>query len=115
MMAGKPGNYEKNADIQTSYSLGQAGQLEIESLLHSVFPRDEIVDPSKSGHFGDYSVEHAKKLYMFEVKNKQNITKEDVEKFKSDAQNYDISFFLSLKTNHIPLVDFIELDDHGKI
>lgn len=40
---------------------------------------------------------------MFEVKNKQNITREDIIKFKEDLQNnkFDMGVFISLKTDHI--------------
>lgn len=39
---------------------------------------------------------------MVEVKNKLNITKEDVTKYYSDLENYDMGMFISLKTNAIP-------------
>ena len=33
---------------------------------------------------------------MVEVKNKQQITKDDIEKFKDDSKKFDLSIFVSL-------------------
>lgn len=35
---------------------------------------------------------------MFEVKNKNTITQEDIDKFVKDAQQYPVSVFISLRT-----------------
>lgn len=35
---------------------------------------------------------------MFEVKNKSTITQEDIDKFITDAKQYPVSVFISLRT-----------------
>ena len=52
---------------------------------------------------------------MFEVKNKESITKVDIDKFIEDGKKYDISVFVSMKTKFIPGHDMFDIViDDGK-
>ena len=79
-----------------SQQLGQLGQAQLVSILESVFKNHHVVDQSKTGHYGDLMIKYNGIDCMFEVKNKQHITKEDLDKFEKDAQKFDVSVFVSL-------------------
>lgn len=95
---------------KTSKKLGEIGETNVMQLFSSVNKKYDIKLISGTGHCGDISVYDSTRniTYMIEVKNKQNIDKNDIDKFISDINNTDnklttyFGLFISLNTNTIP-------------
>jgi energy-coupling factor transporter ATP-binding protein EcfA2 len=76
----------------TSFSnkqLGKMGEDYVANLIRTVKPEYEVIMVSSTGHVGDiHVIDHNNSIkYMFEVKFKQVITKQDVIKFENDLLN----------------------------
>ena len=57
--------------------------------MESAFPDFFFVDSSRIAHQNDFLIENDKVAISFEIKNKQLISKEDLEKFERDCEQVD--------------------------
>ena len=99
---------------QTSYDIGAMGEQEVLEMIKTIRPKFETTLVSSTGHVADiHSIDHNHHIkYIFEIKHKQHITKDDVNKFKDDVRsmqqsetlNTIIGVFISLNSDTIPLI-----------
>ena len=105
---------------QSSYDIGTIGEQEVLEMIKSIRPKFETTLVSSTGHVADiHSVDHNHHIkYIFEIKHKQHITKDDVNKFKDDVTsmqqsetvNTIIGVFISLNSETIPLIGNISIN-----
>lgn len=93
----------------TSTQIGQEGETMVLSVLKKYMPSWNFEDTAKTTACGDINMSHPQKTYtiLIEVKNKQTVTKEDMEKFRRDLyaqQQNGVAggIFVSLRTTNIP-------------
>lgn len=93
---------------------GAYGEEAVIDLISKIRPRFEILKVSGTSHVADIHVTDYDQTppikYMIEVKNKNNITKEDIQKYEKDLSEMPnietrvVGLFLSLETTRIPTV-----------
>lgn len=101
---------EEKITTKTSYELGKVGETSVEDLLKQTFPKLEIQNVASIPHQGDVQMRDDKNdiLFMFEIKNKQQINLADINKFKDDVKTLEksnshvVGIFISLVSN-IPI------------
>lgn len=101
---------EEKITTKTSYELGKVGETSVEDLLKQTFPKLEIQNVASIPHQGDVQMRDYKNdiLFMFEIKNKQQINLADINKFKDDVKTLEksnshvVGIFISLVSN-IPI------------
>lgn len=101
---------EEKITTKTSYELGKVGEMSVEDLLKQTFPKLEIQNVASIPHQGDVQMRDDKNdiLFMFEIKNKQQINLADINKFKDDVKTLEksnthvVGIFISLVSN-IPI------------
>ena len=95
---------------------GQVGEHCMRNVLHQLYPHAEIIDTSHVPHAGDIVIKINDYIIMLEIKTKQYVTKEDIDKFQHDVNlhknEYHAAIFLTT-SNGIPnkgefVFDFIE-------
>jgi hypothetical protein len=101
----------------SSYQLGQIGEESIIKIITNNFKQFQVVHTGKTAHVGDIhlidDISHIK--YILEIKNKEQLTVIDMEKFKSDIallsdDVYNIvGVFISLKSA-IPKIGNFAID-----
>lgn len=105
-------NKEHNKGF-SSYALGKIGEDDIVKMIQQVRPNYETTDVAKTGHLGDiHTIDYDRNIkYIFEIKLKQSITKNDIDKFEKDYKEmndsntqfkYIIGVFVSLNSSSIP-------------
>ena len=84
---------------------GQVGEYCMRNVLHQLYPYAEIMDTSHIPHAGDTVLKINNYSIMIEMKTKQYVTKEDIEKFQNDIHlhknEYHGAIFLTT-SNGIP-------------
>ena len=105
---------------QSSYDIGAMGEQEVLEMIKNIRPKFETTLVSATGHVADiHSIDHSHHIkYIFEIKHKQHITKDDVNKFKDDVAsmqqsetvNTIIGVFISLNSDTIPLIGNISIN-----
>ena len=105
---------QRKAQNQSSYDIGAMGEQEVLEMIKTIRPKFETTLVSSTGHVADiHSIDHHHHIkYIFEIKHKQHITKDDVNKFKDDVTsmqqsetlNTIIGVFISLNSDTIPLI-----------
>ncbi len=114
-------NNEKEIGLlkKTTYAKGNKGEGIIMQLLKSLYPTFEYIDASKEKHAGDIHMILPKngETIMIESKYKENITKQDVEKFIYDIdtmsnnnKNVMCGIFVSILTKNIPCIGEMKID-----
>lgn len=103
----------------SSYQLGRIGEDTILHMIEKVRPAYDTKLVSSTGHIGDiHSIDYNTNIkYMFEIKLKQSITKEDVSKFEKDVENIQnsdmtykvIGIFISIISDKIPSIGNISI------
>ena len=99
----------------SSYNLGKFGEQAVLSIIEKVRPAFDSNLVSVTGHVADiHSIDYKNNIkYVFEIKYKLKITKEDVNKFVRDIENIQkseslqyrvIGFFISLNSDVIPSI-----------
>ena len=99
----------------SSYNLGKFGEQAVLSIIEKVRPAFDSNLVSATGHVADvHSIDYKNNIkYIFEIKYKLKITKEDVNKFIRDIENIQkselsqyrvIGFFISLNSDVIPSI-----------
>ena len=100
----------------SSYTLGQIGEASVVEAINKVRPEFETTWVSATGHVADIHATDLKNKikYIFEIKLKQNITKDDVTKFEFDVKRMQeteassgytiIGIFTSLNSDRIPSI-----------
>lgn len=98
----------------SSYTLGRIGETDVLRMLEHVRPDFDTILVSSTGHLGDiHAIDHNHKIkYILEIKLKQAIIKEDVEKFDRDIHSAIennpsyriIGIFISLNSTRIPSI-----------
>lgn len=99
----------------SSYNLGRIGEQAVLSIIEKVRPAFDSNLVSATGHVADiHSIDYKNNIqYVFEIKYKSKITKEDVNKFIRDIENIQkselsqyrvIGFFISLNSDVIPSI-----------
>ena len=99
----------------SSFAKGVIGENYIIEMLNKVCPDGEISKVSGTGHVGDIHVKLNEKLFVLEVKFKDRISTEDVNKFKSDMGTFDsntVGIFMSLISQNIPTVGSIGIENN---
>lgn len=106
---------------QSSYQKGEIGEHYVYELLQRIKPSFETTMVSKTGHMCDiHSIDHANNItYIFEIKLKQTITMEDINKFtkdintlKTSTTNSIFGIFLSLNSERIVTVGKMGINDN---
>lgn len=102
-------SFKNNSRCTSSIDLGNIGENYVKKLIEEL--NLNIINTSKVAHQSDLRVidEKYKIIYLLEVKNKNNIDKEDIDKFKRDIENITkshkdyiiVPLFLSLNTETI--------------
>lgn len=89
---------------------GQDGEIETEKSLNLLFPKAEIINQSKEGGRGDFTLLENDINMMIEVKNyDKNVNKTEINKFHRDMKNneeYTCGVLLSLKSGICNKKDF---------
>ena len=99
----------------SSYNLGKFGEQAVLAIIEKVRPAFDSNLVSATGHVADiHSIDYKNNIqYVFEIKYKSKITKEDVNKFVRDIENIQkselsqykvIGFFISLNSDVIPSI-----------
>ena len=99
----------------SSYNLGRIGEQAVLAIIEKVRPAFDSNLVSATGHVADiHSIDYKNNIkYVFEIKYKLKITKEDVNKFVRDIENIQkseslqyrvIGFFISLNSDVIPSI-----------
>ena len=111
---------QRKTQNQSSYDIGTIGEQEVLAMIKSIRPKFETTLVSSTGHVADiHSIDHNHHIkYIFEIKHKQHITKDDVNKFKDDVismqesetLNTIIGVFISLNSDTIPLIGNISIN-----
>ena len=104
----------------SSYNLGRIGEQAVLAIIEKVRPAFDSNLVSATGHVADiHSIDYKNNIkYVFEIKYKLKITKEDVNKFVRDIENIQkseslqyrvIGFFISLNSDVIPSEQSLDL------
>ena len=105
-----------NNDKNSSQQLGVIGERYVLELLQSIKPQNETILVSSMPHVADlHSIDYINNIFwVIEVKNKSNLTPEDVDKFRRDLERMTqqhandklkcIGLFLSLRSTSIPKI-----------
>ena len=103
----------------SSYSLGRIGENDVLKIIERIRPEYETTIVSSSGHLADiHSIDYNNNIkYIIEIKLKQQITKEDVNKFDRDLENAKhsetslkiIGLFISLNSDKIPSIGSMKI------
>lgn len=98
----------------SSYRLGQIGEKEVLRIIETIRPDYDTQLVSFTGHVADiHSTDYRHNIkYIFEIKHKQAITRDDVSKFEKDIEHIQksemnlkvIGIFVSLKADRIPSI-----------
>ena len=111
-----------NNDKNSSQQLGVIGEHYVLELLQQIKPRNETILVSTMPHVADlHSIDYINNIFwVIEVKNKSNLTPEDVDKFKRDLERMTqqhandklkcIGLFLSLRSTSIPKIGDLYVD-----
>ena len=103
-------------DKNSSQQLGVIGEHYVLELLQQLKPRNETILVSTMPHVADlHSIDYINNIFwVIEVKNKSNLTPEDVDKFKRDLVRMTeqhandklkcVGLFLSLRSTSIPKI-----------
>jgi len=103
----------------SSYALGKIGEQEVYEMLQSVRPSLDISKVATTGHLADIlAIDYNRNIkYVIEIKLKQDITRNDINKFEIDLETAkkDISYeikgiFLSLNSDRIPMKGNLSID-----
>lgn len=107
---------------KSSQQLGVIGENEILKLFQTLRPKNETTKVSATGHLADIHMidyEHNIK-YIIEVKNKQVITKQDIDKFEKDLLEEQsrctmstFGIFLSIQSDHIVTKGMMEFNNNS--
>lgn len=87
----------------TTVNKGQTGEYFVENYLFDNFEGAILNDMSKEGHKGDYHFKFSKLNTLFEIKNVNTVSKNDLQKFYDDVarckkeNNINSAIFVSLK------------------
>ena len=104
----------------SSYELGKIGEMDVLKIIQEIRPEFETSLVSSTGHCADiHSLDYNNNIkYVFEIKHKLTITKDDVNKFESDIINVQkmeqssrniIGVFISLNSETIPSIGKISI------
>ena len=103
----------------SSYSLGRIGENDVLKIIERIRPEYETKIVSSTGHLADiHSIDYNNNIkYIIEIKLKQQITKEDVNKFDRDLENAKhsetslkiIGLFISLNSDKIPSIGSMKI------
>ena len=103
----------------SSYSLGRIGENDVLKIIERIRPEYETTIVSSTGHLADiHSIDYNNNIkYIIEIKLKQQITKEDVNKFDRDLENAKhsetslkiIGLFISLNSDKIPSIGSMKI------
>ena len=103
----------------SSYSLGRIGENDVLKIIEGIRPEYETTIVSSTGHLADiHSIDYNNNIkYIIEIKLKQQITKEDVNKFDRDLENAKhsetslkiIGLFISLNSDKIPSIGSMKI------
>lgn len=103
----------------SSYSLGRIGENDVLKIIEGIRPEYETKIVSSTGHLADiHSIDYNNNIkYIIEIKLKQQITKEDVNKFDRDLENAKhsetslkiIGLFISLNSDKIPSIGSMKI------
>ena len=103
----------------SSYSLGRIGENDVWEIIERIRPEYETTIVSSTGHLADiHSIDYNNNIkYIIEIKLKQQITKEDVNKFDRDLENAKhsetslkiIGLFISLNSDKIPSIGSMKI------
>ena len=103
----------------SSYSLGRIGENDVLKIIESIRPEYETKIVSSTSHLADiHSIDYNNNIkYIIEIKLKQQITKEDVNKFDRDLENAKhsetslkiIGLFISLNSDKIPSIGSMKI------
>ena len=99
----------------SSYELGKIGESDVLKIIEKIRPAFDTKLVSSTGHVADiHSIDFNNNIkYIFEIKHKISITKDDVNKFEHDMENIQnsdhspnkiIGIFISLNSNTIPSI-----------
>ena len=99
----------------SSYEFGRIGESDVLKIIEKIRPAFDTKLVSSTGHFADiHSIDLNNNIkYIFEIKRKISVTKDDVNKFEHDMeniQNFDhslnkiIGIFISLNSDTIPSI-----------
>lgn len=90
----------------TTIEIGNIGEEMIEKWTRELFHNADITDTSGQTSKGDFHIKIHNKLFLFEIKNKLNIQRSDIEKFIRDiegnASDIHGGLFISLGSPSIP-------------
>jgi hypothetical protein len=95
---------------RTNHGIGVDGEERVALTLRRLFPHAEIVPKHSDGHSCDLWIEEDDMIIPVEVKNKRDITRADVDRFKKDVAGLVLlngsrlagALFLSCRTPNIP-------------
>lgn len=105
-----------NPSVHSSYILGHIGEESVAEIIGNIRPEFETTVVSSTGHVADIHATDLKNniKYIFEIKLKQNITKNDVDKFEFDIKHIKesesknsyqiVGIFVSLNSDKIPSI-----------
>ena len=104
----------------SSYELGRIGESDVLKIIGKIRPAFDTKLVSSTGHLADiHSIDLNNNIkYIFEIKRKISVTKDDVNKFEHDMeniQNFDhlpnkiIGIFISLNSDTIPSIGNISV------
>ena len=103
----------------SSYTLGRIGENDVWEIIERIRPEYETTIVSSTGHLADiHSIDYNNNIkYIIEIKLKQQITKEDVNKFDRDLENAKhsetslkiIGLFISLNSDKIPSIGSMKI------
>lgn len=99
----------------SSYELGRIGESDVLKIIEKIRPAFDTKLVSSTGHFADiHSIDLNNNIkYIFEIKHKISVTKDDVSKFEHDMENIQnldhspnkiFGIFISLNSNTIPSI-----------
>lgn len=99
----------------SSYELGRIGEYDVLKIIEKLRPAFDTKLVSSTGHLADiHSIDYNNNIkYIFEIKHKLTITKDDVNKFERDIENIQnlehspnkvIGIFISLNSDIIPSI-----------
>ncbi len=84
---------------------GNMGEEIVKNWLKNEYHDCELIDTSRIGHSGDMLFKWNSLNLLIEVKNKDKVTNEDIEKFKTDMNfnsDSNAGIFISLRSENIP-------------
>lgn len=106
----------QNNNKNSSIGLGEIGEAYVLELIRKIRPKNDTYDTSSNAHVADlHSIDYTHNIHwVIEVKNKDNLTKNDIDKFRDDIKNVSdanikqntkvIGLFLSIRSISIPRI-----------